>query len=135
MTLLRLLTFLHVALNVTLIVLLFRIYFYLLTIVFVLQWLFFLGNSDYVFVSVSFEFLLNSDGNSSFHCSGFDYSFAFFMGDALLNKKDVKYINVVFVFVGVVAAQCMWMHVKCVSYATTSFNWIHKVLLKQLGTI
>ena len=57
------------------------------------------------------------------------------MGDALLNKKDVKYINMIFVFVGVVAAQSMWMHVKCVSYVTTNFNWINKALLKQLGTI
>ena len=75
MTLLRWLTFLRGSQTVILIVLLFWNYFFLLMLVFVLQWLFLpTGNSDHVVVSVSIDFPSNSQRDAPFHCMAYDYS-------------------------------------------------------------
>ena len=59
----------------TLTVLLFWIYLFLLTIVFVLQQAFSpLGNSDNVVVSVSIDFPINSNQDASFYRVAYDYS-------------------------------------------------------------
>ena len=68
MTLLRWLTFLLGSQTVILIVLLFWIYFFLLMLVSVLQWLFpRLGNSDHVVISVSMVFPSNQQWDAPFH--------------------------------------------------------------------
>ena len=75
LTLLRWLTFLLGSQTVILLVLLFWIYFFLLTLVFVLRWLFPpLGNSDHVVVSVSIDFPTNSQQDALFHRIAYDYS-------------------------------------------------------------
>ena len=77
MTLLRWLTFLLGSQTVILIVLLFWIYFFLLTLVFVLQWLsLHLGNFDHVVVSVSIDLPTNSQQDAPFHCIAHGYSCA-----------------------------------------------------------
>ena len=75
MTLLRCFIFLLACLTVTLTVLLFSTYFFLLTLAFVLQrlslhW----KNSDHVAVSVSIDFPSNSKRDVLFHCKPYDYS-------------------------------------------------------------
>ena len=69
-TLLRWLTFLLGSQAVILTVLLFSIYLFLLTLIFVLQ----LGNSDHVVVSVSIDFPSNSQRDVPFHHVAYDYS-------------------------------------------------------------
>ena len=87
MTVLRWLAFLLGFLTVTLTVLLFWFYIFLLLLLFVQQWLslYWLGNSDRV-VSVSSDFLSNSQWSTLFHCMACDYSCAdydYFPGDTL----------------------------------------------------
>ena len=75
MTLISWLTFLLKSQTVILRVLLFWIYLFLLTLIFVLQWLsLHLGNSDHVIVSVSINFLSNSQRDAPFHRMAYDYS-------------------------------------------------------------
>ena len=75
MTLPRWLTFLLGFQTVILIVLLFWISFFLLMLVFVLQWLFLhLGNSDHVVILVSIAFPTNSQQDAPFHHIAYDYS-------------------------------------------------------------
>ena len=78
MTLLRWLYFWLKFLTVTVTVLLFWIYWFLLMLVFLLQCSTIppLGNSDHVVVSVSFDFLSNSKQDALFHCIVYDYSCA-----------------------------------------------------------
>ena len=71
-TLLRWLTFLLGSQTVILIVLLFWIYFFLLTLVFVLQWLSLL--CEILVVSVSIDFPTNSQRDAPFHRIAYDYS-------------------------------------------------------------
>ena len=75
MTFLRWLTILLESQGVILIVLLFWIYFFLLMLVFIIQWLSPpLGNSDHVVVSVSMDFPTNSQQDAPFYCIAYDYS-------------------------------------------------------------
>ena len=78
MTLLRWLTFLLGSQTVVLIVLLFWIYhFFLLTLVFALQWLSFHWEIlNHVVVSVSIDFPSNPQQDGPFHCITYDYSHA-----------------------------------------------------------
>ena len=62
--------FLLGSLTVILTTLLFWIYFFLMTLVFVLQWLSLLGNSDHVVVSI------NSKQDALFHGIAYDHSCA-----------------------------------------------------------
>ena len=72
MTLLRWLTFPVGSQTVILTVLLFWISFFLLMLLFVIQWLYLqLGNSDHVNVSVSIYFLSNSQQDALFHYIAF----------------------------------------------------------------
>ena len=74
MTLLRWLTFLLESLTKTLTVLLFWIYFFLLMLVLVLKWLCLLWkNFDHAVVSVSINFLSNSQWDTLFHCIAYHY--------------------------------------------------------------
>ena len=50
------------------------IYFFLLMLVFVLQWLSLLWETDHVVVSVSIDFPINSKQDTPFHCVAYDYS-------------------------------------------------------------
>ena len=77
MTLLRWLTFILGSQTVILIVLIFWISFFLLMLVFVLQWLsLHWENSDQVVVPVSIDFPSNSQQYALFHCITYDYSHA-----------------------------------------------------------
>ena len=81
MTLLKWLPFLLRSQTVILIVLLFRINFLLLTLVFVLQWLSQMAfppfrNSDHVVVSVYIDSPSHSKQDAPFHCIAYDYSHA-----------------------------------------------------------
>ena len=60
--------------TVTVTVLLFWMYFFLLTLVFFLQWFPLLGNSDHVVVSVFVDFPSNSKWDTPFHRIAYDYS-------------------------------------------------------------
>ena len=76
-TLLRLCTFLLRSQTVTLTVLLFWIFFFLLKLIFFSTMAFRpLKNSDHVFVSVSIDFPLNSQRGALFHCIAYGYSHA-----------------------------------------------------------
>ena len=75
MTLIRWLTFLLRSMTVTAKCLLFWIYWFLLTLVFVLQW-FSLHREIVVVVSVSIDFPSNSKRDASFHTLDYDYSHA-----------------------------------------------------------
>ena len=56
-------------------VLLFWIYFFLLMLIFILQWPSPpLGDSDHILVSVSIDILINSKQDASFHRLAYDYS-------------------------------------------------------------
>ena len=76
MTLLRWLNFLLQSQIVILIVLLFWIYFFLLTPVYICSTVDFppLGNSDHVVISVFIDFPSNSQRDAPFHLRAYDYS-------------------------------------------------------------
>ena len=77
MMLLRWWTFLLGSQTVTLTVLLFWIFFFLLKLIFFSTMAFPpSGNSDHVFVSVSINFPLNSQRGALFHCIAYGYSHA-----------------------------------------------------------
>ena len=81
MTLLRWLTFLLGFLTVTVTVLLFWIYSFLLMLVFVLQWLIVYWETLIMLVvSVSIDFTTNSKQDAQFHCIAYDYSCADWAG-------------------------------------------------------
>ena len=111
MTLLRLLTFLLVSQTVILIVQLFWIYFFLLTL-----YLFYngfppLGNSDHVFVSVSIDFPTNSQQDAPFHRISYDYSRADWDGlrDHL---RDVPWEDIFKLGASAAASEfCEWIQV------------------------
>ena len=74
MTLLRWLSFLFGPLIVTLTVLLFFIYLFLLTLVICSTMAFpLLENSDHVAVAITIDFRSNSKRDTSFHCTAYDY--------------------------------------------------------------
>ena len=111
MTLLRWLTFLLGSQTVILIVLLFWIYFFLLTLVFVLQWLSPLGNFDHVVVSVSIDFPTNSQQDAPFHRIAYDYSRADWDGlhDHL---RDVPWEDIFKLGASAAASEfCEWIQV------------------------
>ena len=72
MTFRRRLTFLLWSLVATLTGLLMLIYFFFLTLVFVLKWLSLLW--EILIVSISIDFSLNSKQDAPFHCIAYDYS-------------------------------------------------------------
>ena len=112
MTLLRWLTFLLGSQTVILTVLLFWIYFFLLMLVFVLQWLSLHWDSDHVVVSVSMDFPSHSQGNDPFHCVAYDYSCADW--DDLHNLlRDVPWEDIFNKFSASAAASefCEWVQV------------------------
>ena len=76
MTLLKWLTFLNGYLTVIFTALLFWIYLFLMTLVFDLEWLSLLGNSDHVVVSISTDFPINSKQDALFHGIAYDHSCA-----------------------------------------------------------
>ena len=94
-------------------VLLFWIYLILLTLVFVLQWLFPpLGNSDHVVVSVSIDFPINSKQDTPFHCVAHDYSRADWDGlrDHL---RDVPWEDIFKLSASAAASEfCEWVQVE-----------------------
>ena len=96
----------------TLTVLLFWIYLFLLTIVFVLQQAFSpLGNSDNVVVSVSIDFPINSNQDASFYRVAYDYSRADWDGlrDHL---RDVPWEDIFKLSASAAAGEfCEWVQV------------------------
>ena len=105
MTLLRCLTFLLGSLIVTLTVLPFWIYLYLLTPLFVLQWLF-----DHVVVSVSTDFTSNSKQDVLFHCAAYDYSYADW--DGLHDHEEMSHGKILLSLMLSAASKfCKWVHV------------------------
>ena len=89
MTFRRRLTFLLWSLVATLTGLLMLIYFFFLTLVFVLKWLSLLW--EILIVSISIDFSLNSKQDAPFHCIAYDYSRADWDGlrDHLRDLRDV----------------------------------------------
>ena len=89
MTFRRWLTFLLWSLVATLTGLLMLIYFFFLTLVFVLKWLSLLW--EILIVSISIDFSLNSKQDAPFHCIAYDYSRADWDGlrDHLRDLRDV----------------------------------------------
>ena len=108
MTLLRWLTFLLRSLTVNLTVLFFWIYFFFLTLVFVLQWhLSPLENSDHVIVSVS----IDSKQDTPFHCIAYNYSHADWDGlrDHL---RDISWEDIFKLSVSAAASEfCEWVQI------------------------
>ena len=93
MTLLRWLTFLLGSQTVILIIQLFWIYFLLLTLVFVLQWISL--HSDHFVISVSVDFPTNSQQDAPFHCIAYDYSHAGLDWDGLHDHlRDVPWQDI-----------------------------------------
>ena len=108
MTLLRWLTFLQGSQTVILIVKLFLIYLFLLTLVFVLQWL--SVHWDHV-VSVSIDFPTNSQQDALFHCIAYDYSRADW--DGLCDHfRDVPWEHIFKLGASAAASEfCEWIQV------------------------
>ena len=112
MTLISWLTFLLKSQTVILRVLLFWIYLFLLTLIFVLQWLsLHLGNSDHVIVSVSINFLSNSQRDAPFHRMAYDYSRA--DRDGLRDHlRNVPWENIFKLAASAAASEfCEWVQV------------------------
>ena len=107
MTLLRWLIFLLKFLTVTLTVLLFWIYFFLLMLAFVVQWL----PLHHIFVSVSIYFPSNSKWDATFYHMAYDNSCANWDGlcDHLgdVPWKDINEVSAS----AVVSEYCEWVHV------------------------
>ena len=106
------LTFPLGSLPVTLTVLLFWIYFFLLTLVFVLQWLSLHWEiSDHVVISVSIDFPVNVKQDTPFHRLAYDYFRADWDGlrDHL---RDVPWENIFKLGASTAASKfCEWVHV------------------------
>ena len=111
MNLLRWLTFLRGSLTVTLTVLLFWFYLFLLKLVFVLQWLsLHFGNvGDHVGVSVSIDFPTNSKWDVLFHHIAYDCSHADW--DGLCDHlRDVPWEDIFKLIASVAASEfCEWV--------------------------
>ena len=111
MTLLKWLTFLNGYLTVIFTALLFWIYLFLMTLVFDLQWLSLLGNSDHVVVSISTDFPINSKQDALFHGIAYDHSCADWDGirDHL---RDVPWEDIVKLSTSAAAREfCEWVQV------------------------
>ena len=113
MNLLRWLTFLRGSLTVTLTVLLFWFYLFLLKLVFVLQWLslHFENVGDHVGVSVSIDFPTNSKRDVLFHHIAYDCSHADWDGlwDHL---RDIPWEDIFKLIASVAASEfCEWVQV------------------------
>ena len=111
-TLLRWLAFLLGSLTLILTVLLFSIYFFLLTLVFLLMAFPPLGNSDHVIVSVSIDFQINSKRDALFHCITYDYSRADW--DGLCDHlRDIPWEDIFKLSAsGATSGFCEWVQVK-----------------------
>ena len=126
MTLLRRLTFLLGSLTVNLTVLLFRIYLFLLTLVFVVQWFSrHLGNSDHVVVSVSIDFLSNSKRDAPFHRIAYDFSRADW--DSLHDQlRDVPWEDIFKLSASAAASEfCEWAQVGINVYISLRSSLTH----------
>ena len=116
MTFLKWLPFLLRSQTVILIVLLFRINFLLLTLVFVLQWLSQMAfppfrNSDHVVVSVYIDSPSHSKQDAPFHCIAYDYSHADW--DGLCDHlRDVPWEDIFKLGASTAASEsCEWVQV------------------------
>ena len=108
LVLLRWLTFLLRSHTVILIVLLFWIYFFLLTLVMAFPPL---GNSDHVIVSVSIEFATNSQQDAPFHRIAYDYSCADW-DDLPDHLRDVPWEDILKLGASAAASEfCEWVQV------------------------
>ena len=109
MILLRWLTFLHGSLTVTLTVMLFWIYLFFLTLLFVLQWLSL--HWDFAAVSVSIDFPTNSKQDAPFHRISYDYSRADW--DGLCDHlRDVPWEDIFKLNASTAASEfCEWVKV------------------------